>query len=98
MWKTMRGSQGERHSVAIKLQVLVLAGLLLFWATPQSLVWAFENWLGTLFPAGQRFLLYSHHPTTGYTMMFPLSKIVMLFTTLYLLMKNLSGTWKLGGR
>ena len=90
MWKTMRGSQGERHSVAIKLQVLVLAGLLLFWATPQSIIYAFENWLGTHFPSGQQIFVYSYHPITGYTMMFPLTKIVMLFTAGFLMVKSLA--------
>ena len=64
--------------------MLSLAGILLFWAMPQSFVFAFEAWFGKLFPFGRALFLYSSYPVKRYTTMFPFSKLTMLFTT-YLL-------------
>ena len=65
--------------------VLGSAGLLLFWTMPLKLVYAAETWIGSIFPGGQDVFYYSINPFNGLSsVMFPLSKFVMIGTTVFL--------------
>lgn len=61
--------------------ILGAAGLLLFWAMPLKTVYAMEYMLGDLFPGGQAVFLC---PKNRQGIRFPLSKFVMIGTTVFL--------------
>ncbi|MBO4633425.1 MAG: hypothetical protein J5858_16030 [Lentisphaeria bacterium] len=70
---------------------LFLVFLLLFWAVPPSIVFRFEAFLGNLFPAGEKVFVYSSYEFMHYDKtMFPLTKIIMLFTAFFLFAMELS--------
>ena len=60
--------------------VLGCASVLLFWMTPFRIVYIAETWLATVFPGGEAFFLY----VNGNTRMFPITKLVMIGTTVFL--------------
>ena len=86
----MRGP--EKCGTTTWLSTLCLGALLLFWAVPLNTVFAFEDFIGTHFPAGKYVFYYGNTPYDKWTMMFPLTKIVMLFTTVFLFVKSLAET------
>ena len=79
----------RRFGSATAWNAYCAAAILLFWATPFRLVYWLEAWLGEHCPMGNSlFQYYGHSPATGHAF-FPLIRLIMLATTIWLL------TWTL---
>ncbi len=79
----------EKSSIEY-IYIILLFINLVFWATPQGMVFALESCVGEFFPKGKVLFLYSSYRVTGYTMMFPITKLVVLGTTILLFVMELS--------